>query len=484
MGSVNGSSTAQLPGHIRGKGVDRLQRLADTNYVETQFNELGARTVIDLTKLGFDPSSSDLIRQHFIPLAGATVVTSVDLPHLYNRTFSSNSPAAPQYADDSPAVAPLRTDDPAKEGLSTGLFVMEKGPFLRGKTVSGQGVEMVDSKQQRMLQPRNLGDIVAFDALFAKLKTEGLFDWVPDGMILSKLESPSGEPLGSAELDARQAQLFNVAVQGPALAKTWTGDAKQAVLPMDKVFVVIVADVVTKTDNSERLGAGNVEATTKVWDAWKAWAEKNESLYKSYSDPKPPEGASSETTTLAQAIQNANVRAANTDTEVDNYAGLVTAEEKNAYFETWDESAWENEAAKLRQAKLGVKKSIMTNFRLKRMTSSYMMEYSNGRGGDRRCGLRIGSKSTNLVAAEYIIGGWCIGSVLDSAASRSKVGNQVKTAPASMALNINVNVEFWSGDELYRHFMDVDGNVERRGVRKFGDAYPSPTEPNKKEKRV
>lgn len=33
-----------------------------------------------------------------------------------------------------------------------------------------------------------------------------------------------------------------------------------------------------------------------------------------------------------------------------------------------------------------------------------------------------------------------------------------------MALNINVNVEWWSGDKLYRNFMDVDGTMLRRDM--------------------
>jgi hypothetical protein len=32
-----------------------------------------------------------------------------------------------------------------------------------------------------------------------------------------------------------------------------------------------------------------------------------------------------------------------------------------------------------------------------------------------------------------------------------------------MALNINVNVEWWSSDKLHRHYMDVDGLVMQRG---------------------
>tara|TARA_B110000902_G_C14029598_1_gene483530 strand:- start:552 stop:746 length:195 start_codon:yes stop_codon:yes gene_type:complete len=32
-----------------------------------------------------------------------------------------------------------------------------------------------------------------------------------------------------------------------------------------------------------------------------------------------------------------------------------------------------------------------------------------------------------------------------------------------MAININVNVEWWSGDKLYKHYMDVSNSVQRRG---------------------
>ena len=32
-----------------------------------------------------------------------------------------------------------------------------------------------------------------------------------------------------------------------------------------------------------------------------------------------------------------------------------------------------------------------------------------------------------------------------------------------MAININVNVEWWSGDELHRRYMDVNSTVQQRG---------------------
>ena len=58
---------------------------------------------------------------------------------------------------------------------------------------------------------------------------------------------------------------------------------------------------------------------------------------------------------------------------------------------------------------------------------------------------------------EYILGGWCIGTVLDSAASRAMMhAQQIRTSQSSMAINVNVNVEWWDADKLHSHYMDVD----------------------------
>ncbi len=111
--------------------------------------------------------------------------------------------------------------------------------------------------------------------------------------------------------------------------------------------------------------------------------------------------------------------------------------------------------------------AILTNFHLRRVTSSYLANYSHFQAGnaESRCGLgaKLGLQiDKKFVAGRYIIGGWCIGTVLDSAASRASIGNQIRTAPATMALNVNVNIEWWSSDKLYRHYMDVDGSVRTR----------------------
>ena len=61
---------------------------------------------------------------------------------------------------------------------------------------------------------------------------------------------------------------------------------------------------------------------------------------------------------------------------------------------------------------------------------------------------------------EYVVGGWCIGQVLDSAASRSSTisGSMgPRYAPNSHAINLYVDVNWWSANTMYRRFMNVDG---------------------------
>ena len=123
----------------------------------------------------------------------------------------------------------------------------------------------------------------------------------------------------------------------------------------------------------------------------------------------------------------------------------------------------------------------LCNFRVRLATSSQMINYSSLRfgrdktqvlGNERisrdefarvpnqsRMGLRLGTK-----CAEYIVGGWCIGNVLDTSASRgtmpgtgSNIG--VRTAPNSMALNINVQIDWWDADRMWRCFMNKEALI-------------------------
>jgi hypothetical protein len=495
-----------------GFGVDRMQRLASQFYVENYFRAMFGGKVINLATLPivseFSKTTSSEIAMYQQYLTGASVLGSVDLPHLVNGLFRGAVPADQlQYSnatDASPVslpAQPVRGAGP-KEGFASGLFVLEKGPFLRGKIVQDEAMYMVAPEIKKHLVDghrkhsvaRNLGDRLAFDALYAAMKQQGMFDWTPDGLVLSKLESPSGDPLSSAEIDARQAQLFNVAIQGPAITKTWTGNPALHAMPLDKVFVVIVADISSEVDvdpaNATK-GVGAVANMDELWNAYKTIytdlsASKSANIT-AYNDKLAEVDA--EFTTATQGVkQGAYADAvqalfkASKDVAVDttNNADLKTVlETAKATLRTYTETMitfdgngeFDEVAAKLKQGTIGIASSSMTNFRLMRVTSSFLINNSAAKvdastgklAPSSRCGLKLG-KNGNTYTGEYIIGGWCVGTVLDSAASRSVTGNQVRTAPGSMAMNINVGVEWMSGDDLYRRYMDVDGTVQQRGV--------------------
>lgn len=497
--------TAAFSQTTLGFGPDRMQRLASQFYMENYFRATFGGTMINLCKINMGDTtlaslSSDL-QLYSNYLAGASVLGSVDLPYLVNGL--GRDVANLKYTSSAPAQA-LRGGG-AKEGLSCGLLVVEKGPFLRGKIVDDRLVEMVAPEVAKTIYggsrkhdvPRNLGDMVAFDALYAVMRKKGFFDWSPDGLIMSKLESPSGDPLSSSELDARQAQLFNVAIQGPAITKTWTGDPLMQVLPLDRVFVVVVADISSETTATPTKGIGAVSALNSAWDAYDTLQRGTpEDPTNTTALTNAVTAANSEFTTTqgenaagayAAAVQKffSTSQAAASNSNKDAAADLKTQQmaaqaDMDLYFAPIAEEEIDAAAEGLKRGKFGVESSSMTNFRLQRVTSSYLINNSavkfksDGSGelmSESRCGLRLGgkkeddaAKGVGVFTGSYIIGGWCVGSVLDSAASRSVIGQQIRTAPASMAININVNIEWWSGDDLYRRYMDFDGTVLQRGA--------------------
>ena len=494
-----------------GFGVDRMQRLASQFYVENYFRAMFGGKIIDLAKLPivseFSKKTSSEIAMYQQYLTGASVLGSVDLPHLVNGLFRYGGAEATQLeysaADNTPVPATDVRGTGLKEGFASGLFVLEKGPFLRGKIVEDAAMYMVapEIKTNTLMDghrkhsvARNLGDRLAFDALYAAMKQQGMFDWTPDGLILSKLESPSGDPLSSAEIDARQAQLFNVAIQGPAITKTWTGNPALQAMPLDKVFVVIVADISSKVDAEKTKGVGVGNAMGGLWDSYKQIHKSSSAQQSADLAAYEKELAAIDTafTNVSSAVEESAYAAAvvaffkaSKDVAADttNDAQLKTnLEDAKAELRRYKDTEidvvkFDAAAANLKQGTIGIASSSMSNFRLKRVTSSFLINNSevkvdsaNKLAPSSRCGLKLGVRlgdtpgQDDTYTGEYIIGGWCVGTVLDSAASRSAVGNQVRTAPASMAMSINVGVEWMSGDDLYRRYMDVDGTVQQRGV--------------------
>ena len=81
-----------------------------------------------------------------------------------------------------------------------------------------------------------------------------------------------------------------------------------------------------------------------------------------------------------------------------------------------------------------------------------------------RMGLRLGRDM-----GEYIVGGWCIGNVLDTSASRAAFPGAgtnigVRTAPNTAAFNVNVQIDWWDSDRMWRTFMNVEDSLKPRYV--------------------
>jgi hypothetical protein len=356
-----------------------------------------------------------------------------------------------------------------------GIFARDQGPFLRGKgvntgilngTPSGTPFAVPGPNSSvKHLDPfhvsRCAGDELAF-ALFERLiEQKGLTDWRPDGIVLSLGADDPSDTLSDEHFKARDAQLYNVRVQGPAIGASWTGDPALETMPLDKVFVVIVAD---------------------VW-----WGDLNNVGEKQGSNAK------SNLETFVSKVASADGRAGTaTLSELRNYL-----KERKAQFEVGNLVSSRNLPtfdADAAAAMNGDEATRLCNFRLQLATSSQMINYSGlrfGRDGEQvlgndnqtrdefvrvpnqsRMGLRLGTNG-----GEYIVGGWCIGNVLDTSASRGSMpgtGSSIgaRTAPNSMALNINVQIDWWDPDRMWRCFMNkeskpfvLDADGERTGGR-------------------
>jgi len=141
--------------------------------------------------------------------------------------------------------------------IRQGIFTRDLGPFLRGKGVETNLLAGTPNGSQFMVSDTNTntttwadpfhvsrcaGDELAFSLLERIMEQRGFTDWRPDGIVLSLGVNDPSDKLSDEALAARDGQLFNVRVQGPAIGASWAGDPALETMPLDKVFVVIVAD--------------------------------------------------------------------------------------------------------------------------------------------------------------------------------------------------------------------------------------------------
>lgn len=423
--------------------------------------------------------------------------------------------------------------------IQQGIFAHDMGPFLRGKgithdvlkgTLSGvtQDIDPAGAGPIRPVAPyhvsRCAGDELAF-ALFERLlEDKGFSDWRPDGIVLSKGADDPSDKLSDEMLKSRDGELFNMRIQGPAVTSSWCGDPSMEVMPLDKTFVIIVADVwwgdITGAEADVQAfvngllpasGAAGVVPganATAQRDSLRKYLAAREKELMGNADgkaltatPKPkvpgtstPFAARPDNTAAGEyATSSAGPRPA--DLGAGAPAAAVAA--RTALQDKWDSTLRALQAQWAKSERMAQFQTAQAtsyrngeitrfcNFRVKLATSSQMINYSAPRfdaagvqvttevsndeyrrvHNQSRMGLRLG-----MNGGEYIVGGWCIGNVLDTAASRAAFPSAgtnigVRTAPNSMAINLNVKVEWWDSDRMWRSFMNVDNSLTPRYVK-------------------
>lgn len=383
-----------------GSGYARVDRMCSLEYLTRYFGIVLRRLGVTLSTvlLNDAENTSGLLRQFSnLTTGGKTAISGPDVV-----AINSHPPSAPPVVE-----TPM------------GVCAFDVHPFIRGKSLENALTPCLKpTKTSR--HSRAMGDMLCISALEAALGRAGLFDWRPDGIVVGKESSGQESAEIDAAFDARLQQLFNVAVQGPAVTTSCVGNRNLVVLPGDRVFVTIVCD---------RLGEGI------------------------------PAGGSADVQKYNDHLQ----LQAPSDAHLEDFEKL-----RKKMLDT--PASWVDATARLTQSfKTAGKDTHLCNFRLRLATSSEMINRSGvvhppgtpgnvkiGGPHNERMDLRFGNE-----LAEYILGGWCIGRVMDSAASRAALPGQFASNrdPTTYAINLDVGVEWWSGDRLFRTFCDREGTT-------------------------
>ena len=377
-------------------GVDQhtMQRMCSFEYLERYFYHVLRTKTIDLAAPLYTGAAKLPAKYKSAPALAGQAMNDVNAKTVITDIANAEKGTKP---DDTEVLDKI---------VKSGIFASDDGPFLRGRTLD---TDLAPYRRNRQKASLGIGDRAAFEAFETALKNIGALDWAPDGIVLSKLDSGAGsDRLADDAIDARDGQLYNVTIGGPAVTSSWTGDPKMEVLPLDKVFIVIVGDVWTGKNAADVTDAKSI---AKVWADAGDDQKKYEVAFKTHIEDDDRDAG-------ARFDASNGIRGATVDTPPTE--------------------------------------QTITNFRVMKVTSSQLVSYSAYVPGsdNSRLGLKIGKNG-----GEYILGGWCIGTVLDSAAARampdgmSLVGS-VKRARSNHAANVLVDIKWCSADELYRKYMN------------------------------
>ena len=253
-------------------GTERFQKLCSFEYLQRYFTNVLCNKGINLG-VGFTNADRQLfpggreknalwqsgaMRQVNAAAAARTLHNAAPGPDVGDDIGAGLAGANMLVMPDLCNLMGMAGSDAAKaDEIRQGIFARDHGPFLRGKgvetgmllgtTSNAAGTSVTENGVQKVISPfhvsRTAGDELAFALLERVMESRGLTDWRPDGIVLSLGSDDPSDTLSNEQLQARDGQLFNVRVQGPAIGSSWTGDPALETMPLDKVFVVIVADV-------------------------------------------------------------------------------------------------------------------------------------------------------------------------------------------------------------------------------------------------
>ena len=513
-------------------GTERFQKLCSFEYLHRYFTNVLCNKAVVLSKRLLEPNDAagwaaltakwdtGVLRQTIGLTNRNTAANDANTNPgpaglLYDtRVHLGNSSmmAVPDLAQEFALQGSDGADTNKTPKLRQGIFARDTGPFLRGKGSGGTGmiacthagVPQVVAGQTLATQPyhlsRCMGDEVAFAQLERQLEQLGITDWRPDGIVLSLGANDPSDKLSDEALSARDGQLFNVRIQGPAVGSSWTGNPALEVLPLDKVFVVLVADVWwdVPAATTKNVGAGLMGGGTAKTFAKNAKDVDDEDLgaVAAFLDVVAPRGggAPSRPTrdqleaylaakkNLFSATSASKLTKDDVSIATSTFAGGdFTKRAKNAF-----EGAASDKAGNVDAGKPNGEATRMVNFRPMFATSSQMINYSTlkfDQSGNQQAGSEIEANAFARVpgqsrmglrlardGGEYIVGGWCIGNVLDTSASRAAFPGAgtnigVRTAPNTAALNVNVQIDWWDSDRMWRSFMNVEDACKPRYVK-------------------
>ena len=211
-------------------GTERFQQLCSMEYLNEYFKQVLAGKTISLDQPYGEIAAE--IQASQTRSTGPVGVYNAAANEAAEAGLGPNDPGMPSIDD---AATMLKMPDLAKQmGLRDsdasranenyqGIFARDFGPFLKGKGSSTELLNCTVNNLPQLFNPdapddkkytaqpfavsRNFGDDLAFSLFDAKLMENGLTDWRPDGIVLSKGVNDPSDQLSNEYLEARDGQL-------------------------------------------------------------------------------------------------------------------------------------------------------------------------------------------------------------------------------------------------------------------------------------